>query len=363
MFVRISKLLLSLLTSKEGRKILLVVVVVITMPFWLTMFVYSTLNEEGSLHNKHLIDTEFNDLSYDESLPDDYKNHLEQFKLSFDAIDNSYKNIKNLEGEMDIELIKIILFSFKFEDSNYLFADFDSDKYINCFIDYIDKEIIIVEDDPLTSVDEETKQIITKAIPIKDFNVYITNVSIYLGVDVDSDKQMMISQIKNYLNSSSNEGESLAGLLNELFIESESKEYVGGTFGSPFIDEWNTNVTSEYGPREPFLLPNGKTTSSFHTGIDLAREEGTSLLAVNDGVVILTKYTNEGLGIYCVVDHGGGVITVYGHCSKLLVFEGQRINKGDVIAEVGSTGNSTGNHVHFMVYKSGETENPRNWLP
>jgi murein DD-endopeptidase MepM/ murein hydrolase activator NlpD len=64
-----------------------------------------------------------------------------------------------------------------------------------------------------------------------------------------------------------------------------------------------------------------------------------------------------------MIDHGGGFITLYAHCSKLNVTEGQKVDAGTVIAEVGSTGRSTGPHLHFEVRINGEKENPRSYLP
>ena len=64
-----------------------------------------------------------------------------------------------------------------------------------------------------------------------------------------------------------------------------------------------------------------------------------------------------------MIDHGGGFVTLYAHCSKILVYEGQEVIVGDIIAEVGSTGRSTGNHLHFEVIIGGEKQNPRSYLP
>lgn len=91
-----------------------------------------------------------------------------------------------------------------------------------------------------------------------------------------------------------------------------------------------------------------------HTGIDIASKKGTPIKAAADGVVIKAVKSAVGNGIYCIVDHSGGYTTLYSHCSDLLVSEGDKVEKGREIALVGSTGNSTGPHLHFELQKNSE---------
>lgn len=91
-----------------------------------------------------------------------------------------------------------------------------------------------------------------------------------------------------------------------------------------------------------------------HTGIDIASKNGTPIKAAAGGVVIKAERNSAGNGIYCIVDHGNGYATLYSHCSDLLVSEGDKVEKGREIALVGSTGNSTGPHLHFELQKNSE---------
>ncbi|MFM9874699.1 MAG: murein hydrolase activator EnvC family protein [Fimbriimonadaceae bacterium] len=98
-------------------------------------------------------------------------------------------------------------------------------------------------------------------------------------------------------------------------------------------------------------------TRKLHTGVDLASPSGTTIRAAGSGKVITASYI-RGYGNTIVIDHGGGISTLYGHCSRLFASVGQSVKTGDKIAAVGSTGNSTGPHLHFEVRVNGKPVNP-----
>ena len=131
--------------------------------------------------------------------------------------------------------------------------------------------------------------------------------------------------------------------------------YDGGAFCWPCPAY--TRVSSDFGNRvHPTLKIN-----LFHNGVDLAAPAGSNILAAYDGEVVSASYTGA-MGNYVMIDHGGGLYTVYMHASKLNVKEGQEVKRGDVIAFVGSTGRSTGNHLHFSVRVNGEYVSPWNYI-
>ncbi len=99
----------------------------------------------------------------------------------------------------------------------------------------------------------------------------------------------------------------------------------------------------------------------YHTGLDIAIEYGTPILAADSGVVIFAGY-NGGYGKMLLIDHGSGFSTLYGHASALLVDKGQTVVKGQIVAKVGTTGLSTGPHLHFEIRKNGTPVNPRDYL-
>ena len=105
-------------------------------------------------------------------------------------------------------------------------------------------------------------------------------------------------------------------------------------------------------------MSRGFTGVSAHNGLDLCGAYGTPIYAAQSGVVTYASATSGGYGRHVIIDHGGGVQTLYGHCSAIYVNEGDVVAKGQTIAAVGSTGWSTGPHLHFEVRVDGKTVDP-----
>lgn len=151
------------------------------------------------------------------------------------------------------------------------------------------------------------------------------------------------------------EGISILEQINDLIADS-TVPVAEGDFGNPFNDPaWRQHITSRFGLRPDVGLPGKDTTH--HNGLDIAYGYGTPILAVQSGTVI-TAAVSPSYGNYVVIDHGGGICTLYAHCSRLLVSAGQTVRKYDTIAEVGSTGDSTGNHLHICVIVNGQYTDP-----
>ncbi|MBK9179709.1 MAG: peptidoglycan DD-metalloendopeptidase family protein [Acidimicrobiales bacterium] len=127
----------------------------------------------------------------------------------------------------------------------------------------------------------------------------------------------------------------------------------GGAVSSVGL-QWPTSgpVTSEYGQRWGRL----------HAGIDIAPPAGTPIYAAAAGTVILSGW-QDGYGNVIIIDHGGGISTLYGHQSERVAQQGQQVSRGQLIGYVGSTGRVTGPHLHFEVRAGGTAQNPRNYLP
>ena len=140
-----------------------------------------------------------------------------------------------------------------------------------------------------------------------------------------------------------------------LSTSSSGKSYVGGEFMWPSSC---TLITSQFSPSRKNPVSG---VYRRHTGVDIGASYGSAILASNGGTVTLAGW-NSGYGNCVVIDHGGGKATLYGHMSSIGVSKGQTVSKGQQIGRVGSTGNSTGPHLHFEILINGSAVNPMGYF-
>ncbi len=170
-------------------------------------------------------------------------------------------------------------------------------------------------------------------------NSYINKLS-----DQEKQTQAKIDEIQSELNS-------IESQIVMLTAGNIGEDYVGGEFDWPAPGY--TTITSPFGMRlHPVLKVN-----RLHTGTDIATPTGAPIVAANSGVVIKSMYTS-GYGNMIMINHGGGVSTVYAHGSEIVAQTGQMVEKGEVIMKAGSTGWSTGPHLHFEIRINGKYIDP-----
>lgn len=173
------------------------------------------------------------------------------------------------------------------------------------------------------------------------------------ALDVSSYESEEITQILEKLELAMMEKEQQLQYLDDMML-SRNLEKETKPQGRPVDEGW---LSSSYGYRtDPF---NGRR--QFHKGVDFAAEKGTAINAVAGGIVTKAKRHAQ-YGWMVEIDHRNGYVTVYAHASELLVVKGDVVKKGQEIAKVGSTGRSTGPHLHFEVRKNGRTINPSRLL-
>ncbi len=138
--------------------------------------------------------------------------------------------------------------------------------------------------------------------------------------------------------------------IEEALKESEMGDYVEGKMLWPLASY--KRISSHFNPNRVHPIT-GQIKA--HTGTDISANRGTAIYAANSGKVSYVRnYDGGGYGKYCIIDHGGGIMTLYAHCDDVLVEKGDTVQKGDTIAKVGMTGTATGYHLHFEVRVDGE---------
>ena len=165
-----------------------------------------------------------------------------------------------------------------------------------------------------------------------------------------------LSRYKKLIEENEKEEEKLQDELKKRLAAMKKTDFVGGEFIWP--TPGYTRITDDYGMRTHPITGKKK----MHTGMDIAAAGGTQILASNSGTVVIAEY-NSSWGNYCVIDHGDGIATLYAHMQKsALVKVGEVVVKGQKIGIVGTTGLSTGNHLHFEFRENGEHTSPYKYV-
>ncbi|UPA17769.1 peptidoglycan DD-metalloendopeptidase family protein [Borrelia puertoricensis] len=137
-----------------------------------------------------------------------------------------------------------------------------------------------------------------------------------------------------------------------------AKELLRNALGETFLFPTQGIITSGYGYRpDPFTK-----IISFHNGIDIANVANTPIFATKEGIVVTAGFSVGGYGKYIIISHNNGFQTLYAHLGSFAVKVGQKVSRGQIIGRMGSTGYSTGNHLHFTIFKDGKTGNPMKYL-
>lgn len=198
------------------------------------------------------------------------------------------------------------------------------------------------------SLDNKQKNLAKTEIALSNARVlrqnYITKLS-----QEEQDLQAKIDEYNAQINLIENEIRSLAKVVNF------GEDYSGGPMQWPIPG--HTHITSNYGMRVHPITGVYK----LHTGVDISASMGTEFKAIANGVVVKAEY-NSAYGNMVIIDHGGGVQTLYAHGSEIVAKLGQVVNAGDTVLKVGSTGYSTGPHAHFEVRINGSPANPLDYV-
>lgn len=217
----------------------------------------------------------------------------------------------------------------------------------------------------LKSLKEQYQQIAATKTQLEQLQVQLSGQNVALDQKRDelavdrgqvASLRSKVRQDNKELEAQIDEMNEYANEISERIRKAQSKgSYIGGVFAWPAPG--HTRITSPFGYRIHPILK----VKKLHTGIDFSVPSGTTVVAANKGTVIHAGWLG-GYGNAVMIDHGGGIVTLYAHNSSLLVKYGDKVSKGQMIAKSGATGRVTGPHVHFEVRVNGVYKDPMGWL-
>lgn len=345
----IAKAAAIILTDEKARKAVGWTLVAILSPLILLIAFLCALGSGATEHNITAVELCFYDtIGIPAETPEEYRLCIEAMRASFAQLDIAIAAInENTEEETSLDDIRVkaIFYALYFGAESHR----DAQSFADCFVTWEERirTVLVEGSDP----PEETEETYSVAIPIEDLGTVWQNIAA-MGVAPAAEQRSNADSIYNLIRyGAAGGGSGFAG---------SDVPFIGADgFCSPIGENWRNVVTSEFGyRRDPFT---GERKG--HSGMDLAVPTGTSVRAALPGTVTVSTYNQGGYGYYVMIDHGNGLSTLYGHNSQLLAQVGQTVEAGDVIALSGSTGRSTGPHLHFEVRINGERTNPRSYLP
>ncbi len=311
----------------------------------LVVVLLCSLLSGGTQHNLSAIELCFYGGTISDSAPDDYRNYIEDMQDSFALLDSAIATINGeMEGSDSLDSIRIksLFYAIYFGTDSPSSAQHQD--FVESFVTYEERTRTIELEDGTTE-----EEVYTVAVPIQGLSQVEQALASLLGTALTTEQSSNATEIYYLI--------TYDGA--DVFPDPLDVPFVGiEGFVAP-VDDWESCVSSEFGYRtDPFT-----GEQSYHGGIDFSKPEGTPIYSVLDGTVTLVRYSTSSYGYYVMVDHGGGFVTLYAHCSAIYVSEGQTVTAGETVAAVGTTGRSTGNHLHFEIQIDGKRQNPRSYLP
>lgn len=293
---------------------------------------------------------------------DELQKSIDETEKKLDKVKKEYEKQKNILEQRIISLyesgettyLDVILSSSSLSDflSNYFLIS-EITSYDTQLLEEVElqKNTIETQNRILNEQKEQLSQ--TKQTQIKTSKVLqnTKNLREHYILQLSESEQKIQNDIDEY-NRKYKEVEAEILLLSQNGI---SAEYIGGIMAWPIPGY--TRITSNYGMRIHPITGVYK----LHTGVDVGAPMGANFIAANDGIVTKASY-NGAYGNMVIIDHGGGVSTLYAHGSEIMVQVGQEVKRGDIVLKVGSTGYSTGPHAHFEVRINGNTVNPLDYI-
>ncbi len=340
-----------ILTDEKARKAVGWALVAILSPLILLIAFLCSLGSGSAEHNITTVELCFYDtVAIPADIPEEYRQYVETMRTSFAQLDTAIAAIQeNMEEGISLNNIRVkaIFYALYFGAEHHG----DAQAFVDCFVTWEDRTRMV----PVEGSDPpvETEEAYVAAIPIEDLGTIWQNIASVMGVMPTTEQKANANSVYSLIKygwGGNGTGGAWSGDIGEPVLSVDG-------FCSPLGARWQSMVTSEYGWRTcPYH------GWELHSGLDMSAATGTPIRAALSGTVTKSCRTSS-YGNYTVIDHGNGMTTAYAHQSERLVKVGDVVNVGQVIGLVGSTGNSTGSHLHLEVRVNSSLVNPRSYLP
>lgn len=346
----IAKAAAIVLTDERARKAVGWLLVAIFSPIILIIALLCSLGSGTSTHNASAVEVCFNGAPIPANVPAEYRVCLETMRNSLTLVDTAVTGINGQTengASLDATRVKAVFYALYFGSE----SSGDVQTFVDCFVNYEERirKVPVAGSNPPAQTEEKY----TVAVPISDMGTVWQNIQTAMGVVPTAEQRANADSVYSLVKygwAGSGTGGTWSGDIGEPVLSVDG-------FCSPLGSGWQSRVTSEFGWRKcPY---HGR---ELHSGLDMAAPTGTPIRTALSGTVTKSCRTSS-YGNYTVIDHGNGMTTAYAHQSERLVAVGDAVEVGQVIGLVGSTGNSTGPHLHLEVRVNGSLINPRSYLP
>ena len=340
------------LTDEGARKKIGWVLVAVLSPVIVLIALLCSLASGGAEHNVSVVELCFRGGALPADTPVEYQMYIQEMRNSFSQLDTLIEETNGMTENaesLDAIRIKAVFYALYFgTDDPEAQA---GQMFLDCFITWEERtRTVTTEDEDGNEVEQEETYMV--AVPISNLETVWSNVAALTGAVIPEEQRANADSIYNLIRYGISTGP-------EDWIPGAKVPFIGADgFCSPVGADWESRVSSEFGyRRDPFT---GETRG--HTGMDLAVPTGTPIRAALPGTVTVSQYSSS-YGYYVMIDHGNGLSTLYAHNSRLVVQVGDAVEAGDIVSVSGSTGRSTGPHLHFEVRVNGQRTDPHAYLP
>ena len=326
------------ITDERARRAAGWLIMAILSPLIVVLALLCSLASGAAEHNTSAAELSFQEGTLPEVVPAEYQTVVLSMRESFALLDQAAEALQaQMEEGAELDLLQIKAACFALGFGAGTLTQEEAVAFADCFVTWEERTA------------EETEETVLVPVPLEDPDQVWARLEALLAVEISPETRAKAQSVHQRIRS----GQEDAGAWS-----AGPPLFSPEGFCSPVGAGWENIITSEFGyRRDPFT---GETAG--HSGMDLAVPTGTAVRSALAGTVTAARYDSS-YGYYVHIDHGGGLSTLYAHCSQLLVRAGQTVQAGEVVARSGSTGRSTGPHLHFEVRVNGQRTDPRYYLP